>query len=104
MHRAKRTLAEVKRDAEHLVHKKDGTIGFRMGFLYGLKAFTAAVLGGIGNIQGAVVGGIALGIVEAFATNLFPSDWKDVWAFGLLIVFLVFRPQGIMGARVVDRA
>ncbi|MCG7321714.1 MULTISPECIES: branched-chain amino acid ABC transporter permease [Arsenicicoccus] len=83
---------------------QDGTIGFRMGFLYGLKAFTAAVLGGIGNIQGAVVGGIALGIVEAFATNLFPSDWKDVWAFGLLIVFLVFRPQGIMGARVVDRA
>ncbi|AKT51768.1 branched-chain amino acid ABC transporter permease [Arsenicicoccus sp. oral taxon 190] len=83
---------------------QDTTIGFRMGFLYGLKAFTAAVLGGIGNIQGAVVGGVALGIVEAFATNLFPSDWKDVWAFGLLIVFLVFRPQGIMGARVVDRA
>ena len=79
-------------------------IDFKMGFLSGLKAFAAAVLGGIGNIQGAVVGGIALGIVEAFATNLFPSDWKDVWAFGLLIVFLVFRPQGIMGARVVDRA
>lgn len=86
-----------------------GNIDFRMGFLAGLKAFTAAVLGGIGNINGAVVGGLVLGVVEALATSLIPgmfggAAWKDVWAFVLLIVVLVFRPQGIMGAKVVDRA
>ena len=84
-------------------------IDFRIGFLAGLKAFTAAVLGGIGNIQGAVLGGLVLGVVEAFATQFIPSQfggsaWKDVWAFVLLIVVLVFRPQGLLGARVVDRA
>jgi len=84
-------------------------IDFRIGFLAGLKAFTAAVLGGIGNIQGAVLGGLVLGVVEAFATQFIPgqfggSAWKDVWAFVLLIVVLGFRPQGLLGARVVDRA
>ena len=84
-------------------------INFRMGFLAGLKAFTAAVLGGIGNVWGAVVGGLTLGIVEAMAVQFIPgtfggSPWKDVWAFGLLIIVLVFRPQGILGAKVVDRA
>lgn len=84
-------------------------IDFRMGFLAGLKAFTAAVLGGIGNIYGAVVGGLLLGLVETLATQYVPgqfggSPWKDVWAFALLILVLVFRPQGIIGARVVDRA
>ena len=83
-------------------------IDFRMGFLAGLKAFTAAVLGGIGNINGAVVGGLVLGLVEGMAT-LIPgtfggSAWKDVWAFVILILVLVFRPQGLLGARVVDRA
>jgi branched-chain amino acid transport system permease protein len=83
-------------------------IDFRMGFLAGLKAFTAAVLGGIGNINGAVVGGLVLGLFEGMAT-LIPgtfggSAWKDVWAFVLLILVLVFRPQGLLGARVVDRA
>ncbi len=86
-----------------------GNIDFRMGFLAGLKAFTAAVLGGIGNINGAVVGGLVLGVVEAMATSFIPgqfgsSAWKDVWAFVLLILVLVFRPQGLLGARVVDRA
>jgi branched-chain amino acid transport system permease protein len=84
-------------------------IDFRMGFLAGLKAFTAAVLGGIGNINGAVVGGLVLGVVESMATAYIPgtfggSAWKDVWAFVLLILVLVFRPQGLLGARVVDRA
>jgi branched-chain amino acid transport system permease protein len=83
-------------------------IDFRMGFIAGLKAFTAAVLGGIGNINGAVVGGLVLGLVEGMVT-LLPgtfggSAWKDVWAFVLLILVLVFRPQGLLGARVVDRA
>jgi branched-chain amino acid transport system permease protein len=84
-------------------------IDFRMGFLAGLKAFTAAVLGGIGNIQGAVVGGLVLGVVESMATQYVPGQfgggsWKDVWAFVILILVLVFRPQGLLGARVVDRA
>ncbi|MCE1174318.1 MAG: branched-chain amino acid ABC transporter permease [Propionibacteriales bacterium] len=86
-----------------------GNIDFRMGFLAGLKAFTAAVLGGIGNINGAVVGGLVLGLAEAMATTFIPgqfgsSAWKDVWAFVLLILVLVFRPQGLLGAKVVDRA
>ena len=86
-----------------------GVIDFRMGFIAGLKAFTAAVLGGIGNINGAVVGGLVLGVAEAMATSFIPgqfggSAWKDVWAFALLILVLVFRPQGLLGAKVVDRA
>jgi len=83
----------------------NGNIGFRMGFLAGLKAFTAAVLGGIGNINGAVVGGLVLGVAESLAASyLGTSAWKDVWAFVLLILVLVFRPQGLLGAKVVDRA
>ncbi|MDR1852506.1 MAG: branched-chain amino acid ABC transporter permease [Propionibacteriaceae bacterium] len=81
-----------------------GDIGYKMGFMAGMKAFTAAVLGGIGNINGAVVGGLVLGVVEAFASQLGDTAWKDVWAFVILILVLVFRPQGIMGAKVVDRA
>ncbi|MGE9807673.1 MULTISPECIES: branched-chain amino acid ABC transporter permease [unclassified Janibacter] len=105
-------LAAIAGVAQGLMN---ANIEFRMGFLAGLKAFTAAVLGGIGNIQGAVVGGLVLGVVEALATQYSQnlpgvlgdfggSSWKDVWAFALLIVVLVFRPQGIMGAKVVDRA
>jgi branched-chain amino acid transport system permease protein len=88
---------------------QNSNIDYRMGFLAGLKAFTAAVLGGIGNIQGAVVGGLVLGVVESMATQYVPGQfgggsWKDVWAFVILILVLVFRPQGLLGARVVDRA
>ncbi|MBK8462000.1 MAG: branched-chain amino acid ABC transporter permease [Nigerium sp.] len=84
-------------------------IDFQMGFMAGMKAFTAAVLGGIGNVNGAVVGGLVLGVVEAMATTYIPgqfgsSAWKDVWAFALLILVLVFRPQGLLGAKAVDRA
>lgn len=82
-------------------------VDFKIGFLAGLKAFTTAVLGGIGNVAGAVVGGLVLGVVEAMATfipgQFGGSAWKDVWAFVLLILVLVFRPQGLLGAR-VDRA
>ncbi|HVF03447.1 MAG TPA: branched-chain amino acid ABC transporter permease [Frankiaceae bacterium] len=86
-----------------------GVIGFRMGFLAGIKAFTAAVLGGIGNIAGAVLGGFVLGMAETMAVAYIPGlfgggAWKDVWAFILLIVILVFRPQGLLGERVVNRA
>jgi branched-chain amino acid transport system permease protein len=85
---------------------KDTNINFRMGFIAGLKAFSAAVLGGIGNIWGALVGGLVIGVFESLATAVMPSGsaWKDVWAFVVLILILVFRPQGLLGARVVDRA
>jgi branched-chain amino acid transport system permease protein len=81
-------------------------IDFRIGFISGLKAFTAAVLGGIGNITGAVLGGFLLGIVEALATQYVPhgSSWKDVWAFVVLIAVLVVRPGGLLGERVATRA
>ena len=86
-----------------------GTVGFKMGFLAGIKAFTAAVLGGIGNIAGAVLGGFLLGIVEVMATQYVPGvfgggAWRDVWAFVVLIVILVFRPSGLLGERVVARS
>jgi branched-chain amino acid transport system permease protein len=85
---------------------KDTNINFRMGFIAGLKGFSAAVLGGIGNIWGALVGGLVIGVFESLATAIMPSGsaWKDVWAFVMLILILVFRPQGLLGARVVDRA
>ncbi|MEU5300322.1 branched-chain amino acid ABC transporter permease [Streptomyces noursei] len=93
---------------------RTGEVQFRMGFIMGLKAFTAAVLGGIGNIYGAMLGGIVLGIAEALATAYIEhipgmqqfggGAWKDVWAFVLLILVLLLRPQGLLGERVADRA
>jgi branched-chain amino acid transport system permease protein len=88
---------------------KEGSINFDVGFLFGLKAFTAAVLGGIGNVYGAMVGGLVLGVVEQmivhYSTGEFGgSAWRDVWAFVLLIVVLLVRPQGLLGERVADRA
>ncbi len=76
-----------------------------MGFTPGLKAFTAAVLGGIGNLGGAVVGGILLGLIESLGTGyLVPSEYRDVFAFLVLIGVLVLRPSGLMGERVAERA
>ena len=81
-------------------------ISFSIGFIAGLKAFTAAVLGGIGNIAGAVYGGFILGIVEVMATQYLPlgSGYKDMWAFLVLIAVLVFRPSGLLGEQVAARA
>ena len=81
-------------------------ISFNIGFIAGLKAFTAAVLGGIGNIAGAVYGGFILGIVEVMATQYLPlgSGYKDLWAFVVLILLLVFRPAGLLGERVATRS
>jgi branched-chain amino acid transport system permease protein len=85
---------------------KVGNITFDMGFTAGLKAFTAAVLGGIGNIRGAVLGGLIIGVIEVMITQYVPSgsSWKDVGAFIVLILVLLLRPQGILGERVADRA
>jgi branched-chain amino acid transport system permease protein len=70
---------------------------FNIGFLIGVKAFTAAVLGGIGNLRGALVGGLLLGVVEVYSSTLFSSNWEDVTAFVVLILVLMFRPTGILG-------
>lgn len=80
-----------------------GQINFLMGFIIGLKAFTAAVIGGIGNIKGAMLGGIMLGLLEAFGTHFLGGQWRDVFAFGFLILFLTVRPTGLLGERVTER-
>jgi branched-chain amino acid transport system permease protein len=70
---------------------------FDVGFLLGIKAFTAAVLGGIGNLRGALVGGFVLGLIEMYGSAVFGSEWKDVVAFSVLVLVLMFRPTGILG-------
>ncbi|HYA59974.1 MAG TPA: branched-chain amino acid ABC transporter permease [Burkholderiaceae bacterium] len=85
---------------------------FYMGFIPGLKAFTAAVLGGIGNIPGAMLGGILLGLIEALgagyidqiSNGIFGSNYQDVFAFIVLCAVLILRPSGLLGERVADRA
>jgi branched-chain amino acid transport system permease protein len=77
-------------------------IDFFMGYSAGLKAFTAAVLGGIGNIRGAMLGGLILGLVESLAVTFMNPAYKDVVAFAILILTLVFRPTGILGENVSD--
>ena len=82
------------------------------GFIPGLKAFTAAVLGGIGNIPGAMLGGLVLGLLEAFAASYmslltggaFGAEYKDIFAFSILILILIFRPKGLLGEIVRERA
>jgi branched-chain amino acid transport system permease protein len=89
-----------------------GTVQHTMGFLPGLKAFTAAVFGGIGNLAGAVVGGVLLGLIEALGAGyigaitggVLGSHYSDIFAFIVLIVVLTLRPSGLLGERVADRA
>ena len=80
------------------------TINFHDGYLTGLKAFTAAVLGGIGNIPGAMVGGLVLGLLEGLAAGYLSAQWKNVIAFAVLVLVLLFRPHGLLGERLADRA
>ncbi|HEY7483382.1 MAG TPA: branched-chain amino acid ABC transporter permease [Streptosporangiaceae bacterium] len=79
-------------------------ISFGMGFLIGLRAFTAAVLGGIGNLPGTMVAGVCIGLVQSFSAGYISSRWTDVIIFGVLITVLAFRPTGLFGERVVERA
>jgi branched-chain amino acid transport system permease protein len=89
-----------------------GLINPYTGFIPGLKAFTAAVLGGIGNIPGAMIGGLVLGLLEAFAASYlslltggaFGAEYKDIFAFSMLIIILIFRPKGLLGEVVRERA
>jgi branched-chain amino acid transport system permease protein len=77
-----------------------GNVVWNMGFIPGIKAFTAAVLGGIGNIRGAMLGGLLLGLIENLSTVCIGAEWKNVVAFTLLPLVLIFRPTGIMGERI----
>ena len=80
-----------------LIASHVGRINFYIGFIAGIKAFTAAVLGGIGSIPGAVLGGLILGWTESFAAGYVSSDYEDVFAFALLIIILIVKPAGILG-------
>ncbi len=80
-----------------LIASHIGQINFYIGFIAGIKAFTAAVLGGIGSIPGAVLGSVVLGLTESFATGYVSSDYEDVFAFSLLVLILIFRPSGLLG-------
>ena len=86
-----------------LIASHIGRINFYIGFIAGIKAFTAAVLGGIGSIPGAVLGGLVLGWTESFATGYVSSDYEDVFAFLLLVLILIFRPAGLLGRSSIQK-
>ena len=98
--------------AGFMVSANYGIVHYYMGFMLGLKAFTAAVLGGIGNLRGAVVGGVLLGLIESlgagyigdFTGGFLGSNYQDVFAFFVLIAVLVFRPSGLLGEKLAERA
>jgi branched-chain amino acid transport system permease protein len=74
-----------------------------MGFIAGIKAFTAAVLGGIGSLPGAMLGGILIGLIEAMWSAYFSIEYKDVAAFGILVLVLIFRPTGLLGRPEIEK-
>ena len=80
-----------------------GSLNFHDGYLAGIKAFTAAVFGGIGSIPGAMLGGILLGVFEGFCAGYLSSEWKDVFSFGILVALLLFRPSGIFGENISEK-
>lgn len=80
-----------------------GLVDFFMGFVAGIKAFTAAVLGGIGSLPGAMLGGLAIGLIETFWSAYFSIEYKDVAAFSILIVVLIFMPTGLLGRPEVEK-
>jgi branched-chain amino acid transport system permease protein len=80
-----------------------GVIDFFIGFLAGIKAFTAAVLGGIGSLPGAMLGGLLIGLIEVFWAGYFSSEYKDVAAFAILVLVLIFRPTGLLGKPEIEK-
>ncbi|HSO21034.1 MAG TPA: branched-chain amino acid ABC transporter permease LivH, partial [Desulfosarcina sp.] len=86
-----------------LIASHIGQINFYIGFIAGIKAFVAAVLGGIGSIPGAVLGSLVLGWTESFFTGYISSDYEDVFAFVFLVLILIFRPAGILGRSTTEK-
>jgi branched-chain amino acid transport system permease protein len=86
-----------------LISSHVGQINFYIGFLTGIKAFVAAVLGGIGSMPGAVLGSLVLGWAESFFTGYVSSDYEDVFAFVFLVLILIFRPSGILGRKETEK-
>lgn len=86
-----------------LVTLNYGSFDFSIGFVVGVKAFTAAVLGGIGSLPGALIGGLLLGLLESVFSGFISSDYKDVFAFSVLIMVLVFKPSGLFGKPAVEK-
>lgn len=80
-----------------------GVVDFYMGFVAGIKAFTAAVLGGIGSLPGAMLGGLAIGLIETFWSAYFSVEYKDVAAFSILVIVLIFLPTGLLGRPEVEK-
>lgn len=80
-----------------------GSFDFTLGWTFGLKAFIAAIMGGIGNIPGAMLGGMLLGIIETLGAGYISPQWKDVIAYVILIIILIFRPTGLLGERVAEK-
>ncbi|MEP5513920.1 MAG: branched-chain amino acid ABC transporter permease LivH, partial [Bauldia litoralis] len=80
-----------------------GVIDFYIGFLAGVKAFTAAVLGGIGSLPGAMLGGLLIGLIETFWSAYFSIEYKDVAAFSILVIALIFLPSGLLGRPEVEK-
>jgi branched-chain amino acid transport system permease protein len=80
-----------------------GVIDFYIGFLAGMKAFTAAVLGGIGSLPGAMLGGLLIGLIETFFSAYFPAEYKDVAAFSILVLVLLFMPSGLLGRPEIEK-
>ncbi len=80
-----------------------GVVDFYIGFLAGMKAFTAAVLGGIGSLPGAMLGGVLIGLIEAFWSAYFTIEYKDVAAFSILVLVLIFRPTGLLGKPEIEK-
>ena len=78
-------------------------ISFIMGWNYGLKAFTATILGGIGNLPGAMFGGLILGVLEMLGAVYISAAWKDVFVFLILILVLIFRPTGLFGETIAEK-
>ncbi|HYD14949.1 MAG TPA: branched-chain amino acid ABC transporter permease LivH, partial [Hyphomicrobium sp.] len=89
--------------AGHLWMTYYGVVSFSDGFVPGIKAFTAAVLGGIGSLPGAVLGGLLIGLIETFWSAYFTIDYKDVAAFLILVVVLIFLPSGLLGRPDVEK-
>nr|CRH07130.1 High-affinity branched-chain amino acid ABC transporter (permease protein) [Candidatus Magnetococcus massalia] len=86
-----------------LVTMNYGSFDFHIGFVTGIKAFTAAVLGGIGSLPGAMLGGIVLGLSESFFSGFINTDYKDVFAFSILVLVLIFKPSGLLGRPAVEK-